>query len=228
MLIKEMRSETRGWAHLQFAKSQQWVATGIIYAPCRHFWYKPFPSGGVGFSGGLGPLLQKGVVSGACLSSNTPAAWFTALRGDSPAESHPHQDVLPSTLVEAVHGFQSSSMSGARRWVFAARSWISLPPAPASSPPPHHTFPSSCLHSYVFRKWNNINIQSMCPSSHLLIRCQCKSFSLNSADQRLEAHLYPSWARAPTRYCSKISSHEVRRKAAFLSMALARTTSLPL
>lgn len=81
-----------------------------------------------------------------------------------------------------------------------------------------------------FRKWKNINTQSMCPSSHLLIRYQCRLTSLNWAGQRFEAHLYTSQARGspcPT-LLLKSFSHKGRRKAAFVLIALARTCTLPL
>lgn len=53
----------------------------------------------------------------------------------------------------------------------------------------------------IFRTWNDINTQSMCPSSHLLIRSQYKSLSLNWAGQMFKAHLYTSRTRHPTGYC---------------------------
>lgn len=96
---------------------------------------------------------------------------------------------------------------------------------------------SSSLHIYflyhLLESGKNIDTQSMCPSSHLLRRFQCRFISLKWANQEFEPHFYISQAGGPLSLSPtlllKSFSHEVRRKAAFVLVALAWTPSpLPL
>lgn len=127
-----------------------------------------------------------------------------ALHQGSPTESPHHQDVLPSILVEAVlnHLWFSFILNVRPKRMHVPCLQLDFASFTSSlkSSSFTHLLHLACT-VIIFRKWNNINTQSMCPSSHLLIRRQCKSVSLNREGQMFEAHLYTSWTRDPTGYC---------------------------
>lgn len=154
-----------------------------------------------------------------------------ALCRASPTESPHHQDVLPSILVEAV-------LTRLLFSVFLGQAREDGCSQPAAGACFLQLQLQVLLITHVllldhtvsiFTNWN-INTQSMCPSSLPLIRCECKSISLNSVYQRFYAHLCTSQARTqnPRSLLLKTFSQKERRKAALLSIALARTSSLPI
>lgn len=112
------------------------------------------------------------------------------LHRDSQDESSHHLDVLPSLLVKVVltHLWFLVILNVRQKKMGVCYLQLDLI---------SFSLKSSSLHIYLLESGKNNNTQSMCPSSHLLIRCQCKFISLNWADQRFEAHLYTSQARAP-------------------------------